>query len=119
MVPIHRNHKTARIAVCADAHPFVSPTHRERVTATLAVTTALTGIPRTTLYRMLGQGQLRAVKNCRRTLVLWQSVIDYFDSLPIAQFQATNAPASLDHIGLREGDATSPVASRRHRGQRP
>ena len=67
---------------------------------------------------MLGQGQLRAVKNSRRTLVVWQSVIDYFDSLPSAKFRAASAPASPGHTGSREGDLTASIALRQPRGQR-
>jgi hypothetical protein len=78
----------------------MSPPHPERVTATLALTTRLTDIPKSTLFRLLSRGQLRAVKNGRRTLVVWQSVIDYLDSLPTATFRASKAKASPCRIGL-------------------
>jgi hypothetical protein len=118
-VPTQQNPKHTRTAAWLDVPVSFASAPPARISATIDTTEELTGISRTTIYDMLARGQLLAVKNRRRTLVVWQSVIDYFDSLPNAKFQDTNAPASSDRMGSREGSATSPVVPRRHRGQRP
>ena len=71
--------------------PNIAPPPAERVTTTLAETARLTGLSRSELYRLLAQGRLRAVKANRRTLILWDSVREYLDSLPSATFRG---PAS-------------------------
>ena len=71
-----------------------APPCTERVTTTLAETARLTGLSRSELYRLLATGRLRAVKANRRTLVLWDSVLAYLDSLPSATFRGPRSRPS-------------------------
>ncbi len=45
----------------------------------------LSGIGRTEMYRQLGQGQIKAKKSDRRTLILIDSVRSYVERLPDAK----------------------------------
>lgn len=67
--------------------PSAAMSNAGRVTTTVAETGRLTGLSRTELYRLLAAGQLRAVKANSRTLILWDSVLEYLDSLPAATFR--------------------------------
>jgi excisionase family DNA binding protein len=51
------------------------------------------GESRTTIYRLLGEGKLRAVKRGVSTLIVVSSIHEYFDSLPPAEF-GTGRPAA-------------------------
>ena len=44
------------------------------------------GLPRATIYRLLADGRILAVKANRRTLLLWDSLDEYIASLPQASF---------------------------------
>ncbi len=55
--------------------------------------TQATGLPRTTIYELLGQQRLSAVKAGRRTLILADSVQSYLDSLPAATIAAPKRAA--------------------------
>ena len=50
--------------------------------ATVADAVRLSGIGRTELYRLLGEGSIKAKKSGRRTLILMDSVRDYVQRLP-------------------------------------
>jgi excisionase family DNA binding protein len=64
-----------------------------RLSATIIDTVRLTGISRSELYRLLGEGKLRAYKAGSRTLLDWASVETYVSSLPPAAFRASNQAA--------------------------
>jgi excisionase family DNA binding protein len=49
------------------------------------------GESRNTVYRLLADGKLRAVKRGTTTLIIVSSIRQYFDSLPIATFGADRA----------------------------
>lgn len=68
--------------------PSAASPQRGRVTATLAETGRLTGISRSELYRLLAQGKPRAIKANSRTLIVWDSVLDYLSDLPAATFRS-------------------------------
>jgi excisionase family DNA binding protein len=57
-------------------------------TATIAMTSSLSGLSRSEIYRLLAAGRLRAVKSGRSTLILLPSVREHIASLPMAQFRA-------------------------------
>ena len=59
-----------------------------RVSATVQGVVENTGLSRTVVFRLLATGQLRAVKAGSRTLILWQTVVDYLASLSVAKFGA-------------------------------
>ena len=59
----------------------------EPLTATIADTTARTGLSRATLYRLAGAGKIRMVKSGRTTLIVWSSVRDHLASLPDADLR--------------------------------
>jgi excisionase family DNA binding protein len=42
------------------------------------------GLSRSTIYRLLRQGQIRAVKAHGRTLIVYESLIRYIESCPSA-----------------------------------
>ena len=58
------------------------------LTVTIADLRSRASISRSEAYRLLAAGKLRAVKSGSRTLVLWQSVLEYVASLPAAEFTA-------------------------------
>ncbi len=60
---------------------------------TIEGTTQATGLPRTTIYELLGQGKLQARKAGRRTLILAESVQAYLESLPAATIAAPKRAA--------------------------
>ena len=101
----------------APASSAVLPVPIERLTVTLAETTRLTGIPRSTLYRLLSQGRLRAVKAGRRTLLAWTDVTLYLSSLPPATFRAARGQVSLDRTRSKGGDQTGLIATRPAKGR--
>src|SRR4051812_4514759 len=57
------------------------------VTMTIPATTDAYGLSRSATYRLLGEGKLRAVKHGSRTLILTESLREYFASLPPAKFR--------------------------------
>jgi len=57
------------------------------VTASIATISALTGISRSEIYRLLASNKLHAVKSGRTTLILVESVMAYVTSLPSATFR--------------------------------
>lgn len=50
-----------------------------------------TGLPRSTIYRLLAEGVLGARKAGRRTLIDAETVRAYVAALPAATFRASNA----------------------------
>ena len=50
--------------------------------ATVADAVKLSGITRTELYRLLGEGAIKAKKSGRRTLIMMDSVREYVRGLP-------------------------------------
>ena len=60
----------------------------EPLAATIPNTTRITGMSRSEIYRRLAAGDIRAVKNRNRTLILLDSVRAYLASLPPATFRA-------------------------------
>jgi hypothetical protein len=52
---------------------------------TIPGTTQATGLPRTTVYSLIGQGVLDARKAGRRTLVTADSIRNYLAALPAAK----------------------------------
>ncbi len=53
----------------------------------------VSGLSRSEIYRQLAAGNIRAVKNGSRTLILMDSVRDYLASLPPATFRAPRKAA--------------------------
>jgi excisionase family DNA binding protein len=57
-----------------------------RPTPTLAVTIndacRATGLGSTTVYELIADGEIEAVKVGRRTIILWQSLLDYLTRCP-------------------------------------
>lgn len=62
-------------------------------TFTIPGTTQATGLPRTTIYALIGKGVLDARKSGRRTLITADSIRAYLASLPTAQIGATKQAA--------------------------
>ena len=54
-------------------------------------TSQATGLPRTTIYRLIAEGALDARKAGRRTLVTGDSIRAYLASLPVAQIGVNKA----------------------------
>lgn len=54
----------------------------------------ISGLSRSEIYRRLTAGDIVAVKNGSRTLILMASVRAYLDSLPVATFRAPAAASS-------------------------
>ena len=57
------------------------------ITATIPNTSQISGLSRSEIYRRLAAGDLRAVKNGKRTLILVDSLRKYLASLPLAVFR--------------------------------
>jgi excisionase family DNA binding protein len=55
---------------------------------------ALCGVSRSTVYRMLGAGTLRARKNGARTLIEVASINEVLAALPVAEFRPSPARPS-------------------------
>jgi hypothetical protein len=64
--------------------PTVTELIIHAITYTIADTTRVTGLPRTTIYKLLGGGELVGKKAGRRTLITSASIQGYLDSLPAA-----------------------------------
>jgi hypothetical protein len=60
----------------------------EPLAATIPNASRLSGMSRSELYRRLAAGDIRAVTNGGRTLIVMASVRDYLASLPPATFRA-------------------------------
>jgi excisionase family DNA binding protein len=58
------------------------------LTYTIEDATKVTGLPRTTIYGLLGAGRLVAKKAGRRTLVTHDSIQAYLEGLPAANIRA-------------------------------
>lgn len=58
----------------------------EPITVTISNATAMTGISRSELYRLLKAEKLRAIKSGHSTLIPIDSLRQYLGSLPEAQF---------------------------------
>jgi excisionase family DNA binding protein len=58
----------------------------EPISMTIPQVAEHTGWSRSEIYRLLHAGQLRAVKQNRKTLVVWASVVDHAATLPAAVF---------------------------------
>jgi hypothetical protein len=65
----------------------------EPLAAPINEASRLSGLSRSELYRRLAAGDIHAVKNGSRTLVLMESVRSYLASLPTATFRAPNKAA--------------------------
>jgi excisionase family DNA binding protein len=63
------------------------------MTYTIEGAVQATGLPRTTIYELLGKQRLSAVKAGRRTLILADSVRAYLESLPAATIAAPKRAA--------------------------
>jgi excisionase family DNA binding protein len=61
------------------------------ITYTIEGTTKAIGLPRTTIYELIGSGKLVAKKAGRRTLITHESIQEYLDSLPMANIRSANA----------------------------
>lgn len=63
----------------------------EPLAATIPDAVRLSGLSRSEIYRRLAAGDIRAVKNGGRTLILMESVRAYLARLPVATFRAPSA----------------------------
>jgi hypothetical protein len=61
------------------------------ITAPIAEAVRISGLSRSEIYRRLTAGDIVAVKNGSRTLIVMASVRDYLARLPIATFRAPAA----------------------------
>ena len=71
------------------------PTHTysiEPIAVPIPAASQISGLSRSAIYRELGAGRLRAVKQGARTLVLVDSIRGYLAGLPEARFRSTAAP---------------------------
>ena len=64
----------------------------DRMALTIDQSTAATGLGRTTLYCLIGQGKLDARKAGGRTLILAESLRLYLESLPTAPIRTGQKP---------------------------
>jgi predicted DNA-binding transcriptional regulator AlpA len=69
-----------------DPGPVSKATASPRITATVPLVVENTGLSRSVIFRLLAAGQLQAVKAGSRTLILWDTVVNYVASLPVAKF---------------------------------
>jgi len=75
----------------------------EPLTVTVERGTELTGLSRSEIYRRLLSRDLRAVKKGRQTLIIYESLKQFINSLPPAKFggpSLTKEKITLDNIGL-------------------
>jgi excisionase family DNA binding protein len=70
--------------VAIDSHP-ISP-----IAYTIRTAVAVTGLSRSRIYELIGQGQLEARKDGRRTLVMTKSLRTYIASLPTVRPRGAN-----------------------------
>jgi hypothetical protein len=68
-----------------------SGTTIDPITAPIAEAVRISGMSRSEIYRRLAAGDIVAVKNGSRTLIVMASVRDYLARLPIATFRAPAA----------------------------
>lgn len=61
----------------------------EPLAATIPNACQISGLSRSEIYRRLAAGDIRAVKNGKRTLILVSSVREYLAALPPATFRAS------------------------------
>ena len=67
-----------------------TPTHTiEPIAVPIPTASQISGLSRSTIYRELGAGKLRAVKQGTRTLVMVDSIRVYLAALPEAKFRRT------------------------------
>ena len=64
-------------------------------TITIPRATALFGLSRSELYRRLAAGDIAAVKNGTRTLIVFESIRKYIKELPAAQFRVPKSNVSV------------------------
>ena len=62
--------------------PTVAP-----ISVSVAQASVLTGLSRSRIYELLGSGQLRAVKNGARTVILFDSLRKFVIGLPAAEIK--------------------------------
>jgi excisionase family DNA binding protein len=65
----------------------------DRLLYTIPAVTEATGLPRTTVYNLMGKGVLEGVKAGRRTLIKADSVKAYVATLEPAQIRPAKAAA--------------------------
>jgi hypothetical protein len=58
------------------------------IAASIAKTSAMSGLSRSEIYRLLSAEKIRAIKSGRSTLILVESVLAHLGSLPAATFRA-------------------------------
>lgn len=58
------------------------------VAASVAKPSAMSGLSRSEIYRLLSAEKIRAIKSGRSTLILVESVLAHLGSLPAATFRA-------------------------------
>jgi len=63
------------------------------LTYTIEGAVQATGLPRTTIYELLGKQQISGIKAGRRTLILADSVQSYLANLPAATIAAPKRAA--------------------------
>ena len=66
----------------------MSPPALERLTVTITEAVRLLGIGRSTIYALMGRGDLAARKVGRRTLITTASIRTFLDALPAAEIAA-------------------------------
>jgi excisionase family DNA binding protein len=63
----------------------------QHIAASIAEVCRISGMTRSEIYRRLAAGDIRAVKNGRRTLILIETLSAYFARLPAATFPRRDA----------------------------
>lgn len=56
------------------------------ISVTIRQATEISGLPRSTIYILLSQRKIKAVKVGRRTLILFDSLRGYLEGAPAAEF---------------------------------
>jgi hypothetical protein len=88
------------------ADTVASPTSPLLVTIDHAI--RQTGWSRQRVYRLLIVGHLRAVKDGTRTLIVWDSVLSYIATLPLARFNMPRQTSPDARQGEHELDVSHP-----------
>lgn len=77
----------------SEVHPPREDLSTPRLLATVEEAQRILGIKRTTLYSLLGENRLRAVKLNRRTLITMESIHELLATLPTARIAAQKRAA--------------------------
>jgi excisionase family DNA binding protein len=72
------SHDLLQVHLFEDLNPQPTPT----LAVTINDACRATGLGTTTIYELIADGEIEAVKIGRRTVILWQSLVDYLARCP-------------------------------------